>query len=584
MSAKKAKSKMEETQAFLDELAADFPDPTAAGTTTTTTATGASSAAPASAVSRKTGKKKLTGASAAREKSRDAVAGASEEASPRVSQTIERTATPTATTTTTDARVPTDTSAPTLVVGAVTDAEADLAFLEAQLAAGARRPASALGGSRPGTPGTGAAVGKATIGSVLQAPTGGRKEQEAASRTGTPVNEVSAPAASAGGWGSSWWSSASTMLNTAKSVAIEQVAHVARQADEVQSTARKVAVEGAGNVQGLVAGGTAGLNLEAIAAKGGLGLQHLREQLGDRVKGVDLEKLRQDLLSRGQSAISEIINTVAPPITEHEVLQVWFSHDMKGYDGVDNVVYAAIQAIMQQTSSTDLELFYSSPDARSSTDSHAEERSINPVVGWDAAWSKTSEMLSGIKQRMKDDSRRGHPNRMFRVWQRGPRDLTKKKNTCENTADLPVLTIPVYLHLQPVLTLLPVPEPPTSKTSSTAAPPNHLTFLLTLHDDVHSLQFSTVTQYSPGDWLDVPYEVSDWVEERLVEVLRNGVEGITQEYVATRMNLKGQQTPTTTTTTTPMTKDGGVTDEEKKAVDTTEDPAVAKEAGVGAEA
>lgn len=27
----------------------------------------------------------------------------------------------------------------------------------------------------------------------------------------------------------------------------------------------------------------------------------------------------------------------------------------------------------------------------------------------------------------------------------------------------------------------------------------------------------------------MPYEVSDWVEERLVEVLRNGVEGIVQE-------------------------------------------------------
>lgn len=345
MSAKKPKSKMEETQAFLDELAADFPDPAAAGTTTTTTS-GATAAAPP----RKTGKKKLTGSSAGREKSKDAPIG--DEASPRVSQTMERTGTPT---TASDARVSTDQPPPpTLVVGEPTDAEADLAFLEAQLAAGARRPGSALAGSRPGTPAEKdkekATVGKATIGSVLQAPTGGRKSLEA-SRTGTPVNEASSasapPAAQqGGGWGSSWWSSASTMLNQAKSVAIEQVAHVARQADEVQSTARKVAVEGAGNVQGLVAGGT-GLNLEAIAAKGGLGLQHLREQLGDRVKGVDLEKLRHELLSRGQSAISEIINTVAPPISEHEVLQVWFSHDMKGYDGVDNVVYAAIQAVSQ---------------------------------------------------------------------------------------------------------------------------------------------------------------------------------------------------------------------------------------------
>jgi hypothetical protein len=70
---------------------------------------------------------------------------------------------------------------------------------------------------------------------------------------------------------------------------------------------------------------------------------------------------------------------------------------------------------MQQTSSTDLELFYSSPTTRSSTDSsrsRTEERSINPVNGWDTAWEKTGEMLKGIKQRMKDDPRRGNPNRM----------------------------------------------------------------------------------------------------------------------------------------------------------------------------
>lgn len=96
------------------------------------------------------------------------------------------------------------------------------------------------------------------------------------------------------------------------------------------------------------------------------------------------------------------------------------------------------------------------------------------------------------------------------------------------------MTIPVYLHLQPVLVPLPFPEPPTHKSSaqdsaSSTTPPKHLTFLVTLHDDVHSLQFSTVTQYAPKDWMDVPYDVSDWVEERLVDVLRNGVETIVQE-------------------------------------------------------
>lgn len=71
---------------------------------------------------------------------------------------------------------------------------------------------------------------------------------------------------------------------------------------------------------------------------------------------------------------------------------------------------------MQQTSS--IELFYSSPHPpRSSTESRRSsgdtERSINPVEGWERAWEKTGEMLQGVKERMKDDPRRGHQNREF---------------------------------------------------------------------------------------------------------------------------------------------------------------------------
>jgi len=52
---------------------------------------------------------------------------------------------------------------------------------------------------------------------------------------------------------------------------------------------------------------------------------------------------------------------------------------------------------------------------------------------------------------------------------------------------------------------------------------------MTLHDPVHSLRFSSVTQSVPKDWLEVEYEQSDWVEERLVDVLRVGVEVIAQD-------------------------------------------------------
>lgn len=92
-------------------------------------------------------------------------------------------------------------------------------------------------------------------------------------------------------------------------------------------------------------------------------------------------------------------------------------------------------------------------------------------------------------------------------------------------------TIPIFLHLQPILAPLSVPEPPLllDSTETPADKPKHLHFVLTLHDTTHNLRFTTVSQPVPGDWLDVEYDQSEWVEERLVDVIRIGVEIIAQD-------------------------------------------------------
>jgi hypothetical protein len=56
---------------------------------------------------------------------------------------------------------------------------------------------------------------------------------------------------------------------------------------------------------------------------------------------MDLEQVR----SKGFKAMTEIINAVAPPIAEHEVIQVWLSHDMLGYEGVETLVYRALAKV-----------------------------------------------------------------------------------------------------------------------------------------------------------------------------------------------------------------------------------------------
>ena len=90
--------------------------------------------------------------------------------------------------------------------------------------------------------------------------------------------------------------------------------------------------------------------------------------------------------------------------------------------------------------------------------------------------------------------------------------------------------MPIFLHIQPLLVTLPYAEPSVLLSApAVTEPPKHLYFLLTLQDPSHSLQFTTATQAVPSDWLDVEYDQSEWVEERLVDVLKTGVEVLAQD-------------------------------------------------------
>ena len=62
----------------------------------------------------------------------------------------------------------------------------------------------------------------------------------------------------------------------------------------------------------------------------------------------------QDLRNVGFSTLAELINAVAPLIAEHDVIQIWSSHDMEGCEGVESLVYRALARIMEQVGGGDL--------------------------------------------------------------------------------------------------------------------------------------------------------------------------------------------------------------------------------------
>lgn len=130
---------------------------------------------------------------------------------------------------------------------------------------------------------------------------------------------AAAPAQSGWGW-SSMWSSASTVLQQARETAEHNIASISHQGLPANiPTDSEQARKWTENMLGYVK-------------------QHTN---------VDVDKIRES----GTKAFSDILNAVAPPIAEHTVVQVYLSHDMLGYEGVETLVYRALAKVRTQRAS-----------------------------------------------------------------------------------------------------------------------------------------------------------------------------------------------------------------------------------------
>ncbi|KAF8624845.1 hypothetical protein AX15_005726 [Amanita polypyramis BW_CC] len=271
-----------------------------------------------------------------------------------------------------------------------------------------------------------------------------------------------------GGWGwGSVWSTASAAIKQAKSVVDEQVK---------------------------------ALPNNEHARKWGEGVM-------EYARNAQLDKLSEDFKRVGLSTLTDILNVVAPPISEHEVIRVWLSHDMQGYDGVESLTYRSLSRIMEQVEGGDLVVNRgneSHPKAGSS-----KERDFNAVDNYDAAL-KLSE--ANVEEIVKENAKLPKPN--------------------SSTVSVPTTYSDVYIRVQPFFR-----EYNTS--SSHQIVRQDLQFLVYLADPEHKLAHITLTQSIPMRWLDM-WDDHDWVEDLTADVLRLGVDVIGQEYIAARMGWSVQ--------------------------------------------
>ncbi|EGN95767.1 hypothetical protein SERLA73DRAFT_186984 [Serpula lacrymans var. lacrymans S7.3] len=234
------------------------------------------------------------------------------------------------------------------------------------------------------------------------------------------------------------------------------------------------------------------------------------EGMLEYAKTAQLDKLGQDFKRVGLSTLTDILNVVAPPISEHEIIQVWLSHDMKGYDGVESIVFHALTKVMEQVGSGDLTV-NRVDEVRNTTESE-DTPALNTVDGYDAAiklaQANLSDFVKNNAQRLSDNS----------------------------TTQSAIAHTYIYLRIQPFMASpLSTQHASASGTlADTASATSDLQFVLHLSDPGHQLVHTTVTQAIPGNWLNL-WDTHDWVEHLISESLRLGVETASQNYLAARM-------------------------------------------------
>jgi len=81
--------------------------------------------------------------------------------------------------------------------------------------------------------------------------------------------------------------------------------------------------------------------------------------------------------------MTTVLDVIAPPIAEHEVVEVWLAHDMVGYVGVEALVYRAFSKVMEQTEGGDVIVHQGA--GNQSEDVEPENRQLNACEGYEQA-------------------------------------------------------------------------------------------------------------------------------------------------------------------------------------------------------
>ena len=292
--------------------------------------------------------------------------------------------------------------------------------------------------------------------------------------------------------------------------------------------------------------------------------------------------LGDELRQRAIPTFTNILHTLAPPISAHERLMIHITHDMVGYPSLDPLIYGIFSRVMSQVEGGDLLVVQRGHESSS-------RRSSDGSAGWrDGPWWRqvNSPRELGLIKGMVEGTKlcranaEGYADEYFGA--NGGLDQAKQRATEIVSESNPVRTSDIFLAVQAINvpedktlfagTASAEKEKETSPVQDPAESDDLICFAIYILDPVHEIEYSAVSQSIPARWarwLDAPTPMTpqsaedeqptdedgqlpdeirdiiesggvdprEWVAEWIEELLSLAVGIVAQRYVARRMGV-----------------------------------------------
>ncbi|KAF2236418.1 hypothetical protein EV356DRAFT_531034 [Viridothelium virens] len=324
------------------------------------------------------------------------------------------------------------------------------------------------------------------------------------------------------------------------------------------------------------------------------------QKWAERVQGnaMSLRGLGNDLRTRALPTFTSLLHTLAPPISAHERLQIHLTHDLIAYPSLDPLLYATFSRVMAQVEGGDLLVLQRGTESthrrpsETGYGSHSGGFGGGSAGGWsDGPWWKQQPQQGEVRRSLGAVRGLVEGTKLCRVQAetyaqeffsgKGGVEEAARQATAVLSESNPVRSSDIFLALQPIVHDAPKglfaagakgssEEREKEKAEGGVQEPVEeeeplVSFAIYLHDPIHSIAFSTVSQPIPHKWIEwldavspdtedpddrpqLPPEIQEiiasggvdpreWVAEWLEEILSLSFGIVAQRYVARRMGV-----------------------------------------------